>query len=60
MRRTVRWLTYVGVALLAVVVLPGTGRVAPARAAAPIAYPDLQLQVPTTDVSIGHPTATRA
>jgi hypothetical protein len=58
MRLTVRWITFAAIASLVVFVLPGIGRAVPAGAAAPIAYPDLQIQVPAADFSIGHPTST--
>jgi hypothetical protein len=41
-----------------VVALLGLLCVAASAAAAPIAYPDLQVLVPTSDIAIGHPTST--
>src|SRR5215831_5455165 len=57
MRLTSRLVTFAAIASLLLIVLPGVGRTA-VRAAAPIAYPDLQVKVPTADFSIGHPTST--
>src|SRR5215472_6213550 len=56
MRLTSRLVTFAAIASLLLIVLPGVGRTA-VRAAAPIAYPDLQVQVPAADFSIGHPTS---
>src|SRR5262244_3297619 len=58
--RALRWLSRAGLCLLVVVVLPSVGRtVLTARvAAAVIAYPDLQMQVPPSEIAIGSPTPT--
>jgi len=59
-RRALRWLSRATLCLLVVVVLPSVGRTAlTARAAAGvIAYPDLQMQVPPSEIAIGFPTPT--
>src|SRR5262249_46419104 len=57
-RLTIRGMTFAAVASLFLFVLPGLGRTAPAKAAGPVAYPGLQIQVPSADFSIGHPTST--
>ena len=59
-RRSLRWICRVGLCLLLAVGLPSAGGItltAP-PAAAVIVYPDLQMQVPTSDITIGHPTPT--
>jgi len=58
MRLTIRLITFAAIASLFLFALPGLGRTAPVRAAGPIAYPDLQIQIPQADFSIGHPTST--
>jgi hypothetical protein len=58
--RVLRWMGRVGLCLLLAVGLPSAGRIAlttPATAAA-IAYPDLQMQVPASEIAIGDPTPT--
>ena len=59
-RRTLRWLSRAALCLLVVAVLPSVGRTAlTARAAAAvITYPDLQMQVPPSEIAIGFPTPT--
>jgi len=60
LRRSLRWICRVGLCLLLVVGLPSAGRItltAP-PAAAVIVFPDLQVQVPASDIKIGHPTPT--
>lgn len=59
-RRALRWFSRAALCMLLVVVLPGVGTstlTAPV-AAAVIAYPDLQMQVPTAEIAIGYPTST--
>jgi hypothetical protein len=58
MRLTIRRMAFAAIASLFLFVLPGVGRTAPVRAAGPITYPDLQIQIPPSDFSIGHPTST--
>ncbi len=59
MRRALSWLTRAALCLLLVVVLPGAGRIAlTVPVAAVIAYPDLQMEVPTSEIAIAHPTPT--
>src|SRR5215471_2739695 len=57
MHMTARGFAFAAIASLLLIVVPGLGHAAPVRAAAPIAYPDLQVQVPAADFSIGHPTS---